>query len=145
MVHSSVLSAIAESAVELSMSASPPNQEFSELRDWLAEWKRDSPVSFWVAILLPWVYAVISMGVPATLITAFPFSDARRVLTLPPEVGAMAPRITCKLPTGSSYIFGYELVVRTEKEPLKYFGRVCRDVVKGGWVLMKGDRPGVLK
>jgi len=124
------------------MSASPPNSEFSELRDWLAEWKRDSPVSFWVAIFLPWVYAMISIGVPATLTIAFPFSDARRALTLPAEVGAMATRITCKLPSGS-YIFGYELIVSTEKEPLKYFGRACRDVVKGGWVLMKGDRPSV--
>jgi len=34
------VSAIGESAVELSMSALPPNQEFSELRDWFAEWKR---------------------------------------------------------------------------------------------------------
>jgi len=93
---------------------------------------------------LPWLYAVISIGVPATLIPAFPFSDARRVLSLPPEVGAMATRITCKLPSGS-YFFGYELVVRTEKEPLKYFGRACKDVVKGGWVLAKGDRPGALK
>jgi len=84
------------------------------------------------------VYAVISIGVPATLVSAFPFSDARRVLALPPEVGSIAPRITCKLPSGS-YIFGYELVVSTEKYPLMPFGRVCRDIVKGGWVLMKGD------
>ena len=99
------VSAIAEGAVGLSMSALPANQEFSELRDWFAEWKRDNPFSFWVAVLLPWLYAVISIGVPATLIPAFPFSDARRVLTLPPEVGAMATRITCKLPSGS-YFFG---------------------------------------
>ena len=136
---------IAESTVELSMSALPPNQEFSELRDWFAEWKRDNPLSFWVAVLLPWMWAVISIGVPATLISAFPFSDARQALTIPPEVGALAAtRITCKLPSGS-YIFGYELAVSTEKDPLKYFGRVCRDVVKGGWVLVKGDRPDALK
>jgi hypothetical protein len=114
------------------------DQEFSELRDWFAEWKRDNPLGFWLAVLLPWVYAVISIGVPATLVSAFPFSDARQVLALPPEVGALAPRITCKLPSGS-YIFGYELVVRTEKDPLMSFGRVCRDLVKGSWVLMKGD------
>jgi hypothetical protein len=120
------------------MSASPANQEFSELRDWFAEWKRDNPFSFWVAILLPWVYAVISIAVPATLMSAMPFSDARRVLALPPEVGAIAPRITCKLPSGS-YIFGYELVVSTETHPLLPFGRVCRDLAKGGWVLMKSD------
>jgi hypothetical protein len=123
------------------MSALPPG--FSELRDWLAEWKRDSPVSFWVAILLPWVYAVISIGVPVTLVSAFPFSDARRVLALPPEVGPITTRMTCKLPSGS-YIFGYELVVNSEKEQM-YFGRVCRDVVKGAWVLAKGDSPGALK
>jgi hypothetical protein len=114
------------------------DQEFSELRDWFAEWKRDNPLGFWLAVLLPWVYAVISIGVPATLVSAFPFSDARQVLALPPEVGSIAPRITCKLPSGS-YIFGYELVVRTEKDPLMSFGRVCRDLVKGSWVLMKGD------
>ena len=144
MIDAGEVSAIAEGAVGLSMSALPANQEFSELRDWFAEWKRDNPFSFWVAVLLPWLYAVISIGVPATLIPAFPFSDARRVLSLPPEVGAMATRIPCKLPSGS-YFFGYELVVRTEKEPLKYFGRACKDVVKGGWVLAKGDRPGALK
>ena len=27
------------------------DQEFSELRDWFAEWKRDNPLSFWVAVL----------------------------------------------------------------------------------------------
>jgi hypothetical protein len=140
------VSGFAEGDVELSMFALPPNKEFSELRDWFAEWKRDNPLSFWVAILLPWVYAVISIGVPATLISAFPFSDARQALTLPPEVGALShTRIICKLPSGS-YIFGYELVIyRSEKNPLMYFGRVCRDVVKGGWVLMKADLPDALK
>jgi hypothetical protein len=134
------VSAIAESAIELSMSALPP-----ELRDWFAEWKRDNPFSFWVAILLPWVYAVISIGVPATLLSAFPFSDARRVLALPPEVAAFSTRITCTLPSGY-YIFGYELVASgDEKEPLISFGRVCRDVVKGGWVLSKRDSTGALK
>jgi hypothetical protein len=56
------------------------DQEFSELRDWFAEWKRDNPLGFWLAVLLPWVYAVINIGVPATLVSAFPFSDARQVL-----------------------------------------------------------------
>jgi hypothetical protein len=133
------VSAVGESAIELSMSALPP-----ELRDWFAEWKRDNPFSFWIAVLLPWVCAVISIGVPATLLSAFPFSDARRVLALPPEVAAFSTRITCTLPSGF-YIFGYELVVSTEKEPLIPFGRVCRDVVKGGWVLSKRDGTGALK
>ena len=115
-----------------------PAREFSGLRVWFAQWKRDNPLSFWIAILLPWVFVITSIAVPATLMCAFPFSDARQALALPPRVGAVSTRITCKLPSGS-YIFGYELVVRTEKDPVMPFGRVCRDVVKGSWVLMKGD------
>ena len=110
--------------------------ENSELRDWLVHWKRDDPLSFWVAVLLPWVFAVISIAVPATLSSAFPFSDAKQVLALPPKVGAVSTRITCNLPSGT-FLFGYELVVMTEHEKREPFGRACRDVVKGGWVFAK--------
>jgi len=81
------------------------------------------------------VFAAFTIGVPATLVSAFPFSDAKQALTLPAKVGAKTFKATCKLPSGT-YIFGYELFVeKTEKNTIEYFGRVCRDVVKGGWVL----------
>ena len=92
-----------------------PFGQNSELHDWFVHWKRDDPLSLWVAILLPWVFAVVSIAVPATLSSAFPFSDAKQALALPPKVGAVTTRITCKLPSGT-FLFGYELVVVTERE-----------------------------
>jgi len=112
-----------------------PAREFSGLRVWFAQWKRDNPLSFWVAVLLPWVFAAFTIGVPATLVSAFPFYDAKQALTLPAKVGAKTFKVTCKLPSGA-YIFGYDLYVEnTEKNKIEYFGRVCRDVVNGGWAL----------
>jgi hypothetical protein len=113
-------------------------KEFSELRNWFARWKRDDPLGFWVAILVPWLFAVVSIVVPATLMSVFPFSDARRSLNLPPRVGSVSTRITCKVQS-QTYFFGYELAVNTDEQPLLPFGRVCRDVMKGAWVLMKDD------
>jgi len=110
-------------------------EEFREASNWFAQWKRDNPLSFWVAVLLPWVFAAFTIGVPAILVSAFPFYDAKQALTLPAKVGAKTFKVTCKLPSGA-YIFGYDLYVEnTEKNKIEYFGRVCRDVVNGGWAL----------
>ena len=108
-------------------------EAFSELREWFASWKRDNPLSFWVAILLPWIYAVIAVGVPAILITSFPFSDAKQALQLPPSIWGTTPKTFCKMPSGT-YLFGYDLAVESEGKP-KGVGRVCRDVLNGGWVI----------
>jgi hypothetical protein len=112
--------------------------EFGELKDRFAREKREP--AFWVAVLLPWVFAIFTIGVPATLITAFPSSDAKK--TLEPilqrsDVGVWHYRILCKLPQGT-YIFGYDLSVRPyNDEAPTHFGRVCRDVVKRDWVFVK--------
>jgi hypothetical protein len=112
--------------------------EFSELKSWFAQEKRDP--AFWVAILLPWLFAIFIVGVPAVLITAFPFSDAQK--TLQPilqasDASVWHHRVGCKLPQGT-YIFGYDVSVKPRNNNAPpYFGRVCRDVVKGGWVFAK--------
>jgi hypothetical protein len=109
-------------------------EEFGGLREWFAQWKQDNPLTFWVALLLPWVFAIVSVAVPATLISAFPFSDAKQSLNLPAGVEAVATKSTCKLPSGT-YIFGYELAAKNEQGKLVEFGRICRDVINGGWAI----------
>jgi hypothetical protein len=113
--------------------------EFTELNDWFAQEKREP--AFWVAILLPWLFALFTVVVPSILITAFPFSDAQKTLQPILETSDLSVwhyRVGCKLPQGA-YIFGYDVIVipRNDNAPLHY-GRVCRDVVKGGWVFAKG-------
>jgi len=62
-------------------------EEFREASNWFAQWKRDNPLSFWVAVLLPWVFAAFTIGVPATLVSAFPFYDAKQALTYRRKLG----------------------------------------------------------
>src|SRR5215475_7046654 len=107
-------------------------EEFSELRDWFAQWKRDNPFSFWTAIVLPWLFAMGTVGLPAAFVTAFPFADAEnsvRQILQRSDVGTFHYKIVCKIPQGT-YLFGYELTVATDGA----FGRACRDIVRGSWV-----------
>ena len=118
-----------------------PAEEFREYRDWFTHNKRDPLL--WIAILLPWMFATITVGVPAILVSAFPYSDAEKALPVlrRPDVGAFGHKTTCTLPQGT-YIFGYDIAVKTDKGLLKPFGRVCRDVVKGGWVFVAAQDDG---
>jgi hypothetical protein len=111
-----------------------PAQEFREARDWLVQHKRDP--FLWLIILLPLTFATLTVGVPVILMSAFPFADAKRALgqDLPSGYTATLPKTVCKLPRGT-YIFGYDLAVKSETGPPNILGRVCRDVVNGGWVL----------
>jgi len=64
--------------------------------------------------------------------SAFPFSDAKQALgqVLPSsDLVVVGTRTLCKLPRGT-YIFGYDFAVTNKKT----LGRICRDVVNGGWV-----------
>jgi hypothetical protein len=113
-----------------------PVQEFREYRDWFTHHKRDP--FLWLIILLPLTFAKIAIGVPAILISAFPYSDAVKSLQpilQRPDVGSFGYKTICKLPQGT-YIFGYDVAVKADKadQGPKPVGRVCRDVVKGGWV-----------
>lgn len=110
--------------------------EFSELRDWFAREKREP--AFWVAMLLPWVFAILTIGVPSILITAFPFSDAQKTVPIlqRSNVGVWHYRVLCKSPQ-RTYIFGYDLSVKPYNDETPHFARVCRDVVKGGWAFVK--------
>jgi len=95
-------------------------------------------------LLLPWVYATTSIAVPAILASAFPFSDAEQTLqsTLPPSLVTIDIKTICKLPSGT-YIFGYDVAVKDEQGKAKYYGRVCRDLIKGGWVVSVYSYPKV--
>ena len=114
-----------------------PAQEFREARDWLAQHKRDP--FLWLIILMPLAFATLTIGVPAILMSAFPFSDARRTIgqALPSGDLAITARTLCKLPR-RTYIFGYDFKVKTDRGT-KETGRICRDVVNGGWVLAFDD------
>ena len=108
-----------------------PAQEFREARDWLARHKRDP--FLWLIILLPLIYAVHTVVVPAILMTVFPFSEAKRALGQDlPSADIIRVTTLCKLRRGT-YLFGYDL----RKNKIR-IGRVCRDVVRGGWILEKG-------
>ena len=110
-----------------------PAEEFREYRDWFTRHKRYP--DFWLAIILPWMFVIFIVGVPAILLSAFPISDAEKALQRilrRADVGIVRHKIICKLPQGT-YIFGYDLVLKADKSAT-LFGRVCRDVVKGGWV-----------
>jgi hypothetical protein len=109
-----------------------PAQEFREARDWFAQHKRDP--FLWLVILLPLTFATLTIGIPAILMSVFPFSDAKRALGqgLPSGYTVIWPKTICELPSGT-FIFGYDL--KTDNHPAsKILGRVCRDVVNGGWV-----------
>ena len=111
-----------------------PAQEFGEARDWLAQHKRDP--FLWLIILMPLTFVTLTIGVPATLMSVFPFSDAKRALgqVIPIADLVIEPKTICKLPRGT-YIFGYDFGVKTDKGRNKTLGRICRDVINGGWIL----------
>jgi len=108
------------------------------VRDWFAEQKRDDPLSFWAAIILPFVYATVSIVVPIVLISEFPFSDAKRVLQS--RLVVTDTKTPCKLSSGT-YIFGYDVAVEDEQGKAQYYGRICRDVIKGGWSISVYRQP----
>ena len=112
-----------------------PDQEFREARDWLAQHKRDP--FLWTIILMTLMFAALTVGVPAILLSVFPFSDAKRTIAqvLPSSDFVIVKTETlCKLPRGT-YIFGYDFGVKIDPKKKKTVGRICRDVINGGWVL----------
>ena len=112
-----------------------PAQEFRETRDWFAQHKRDP--FLWLIILMPLTLATLTIGVPAILMSAFPFSDAKRALQQVRPSADLVPvgtRTLCKLPRGT-YIFGYDFAVKIDNDlNMNLGGRICRDVINGGWV-----------
>jgi hypothetical protein len=67
----------------------------------------------------------------AVLGSAFPASDAQRTIGqgLPSvDLKIDDPKVFCKLPHSAS-LFGYNLNADGKK-----VGRICRDIVNGGWV-----------
>jgi hypothetical protein len=107
-------------------------QEFRETKNWLVEHKRDP--FLWLVILGPLVLAAFTFwGV-----VVFPPSDATRTIR---EVLPSASDITVQpknFPScgAKKYVFGYDFGIKTDGDPDHNFdGRICRDVVNGGWVL----------
>jgi hypothetical protein len=104
-------------------------QEFKEARAWFAQHKRDP--FLWLVILGPLTLAAIT---PWWGEFVFPPSDAIRAISqVRPNTemmlpGQVFPRHFPKCGE-QTYIFGYEFVSG------KDFGRACRDIVNGGWVV----------
>jgi hypothetical protein len=100
-------------------------QEFREARAWFAQHKRDP--FLWLVILGPLTLAAIT---PWWAAIVFPPADAIRAISntemvLPQN---MFPKYYPKCGE-QTYIFGYEFISG------KDFGRACRDIVNGGWVV----------
>jgi hypothetical protein len=105
-------------------------QELRETRDWLARHKRDP--FLWLIILGPLALATITFW----WVIVFPPSDAIRAIrqVLPNANVTLQPKNfpSCR---SKKYIFGYDFAIRTNGGPGEDIGRICRDVVNGGWVL----------
>jgi hypothetical protein len=100
-------------------------QEFKEARAWFAQHKRDP--FLWLVILGPLTLAAIT---PWWGEFVFPSSDAIRAISqtemvLPQNV---LPKYFPKCGE-QTYIFGYDFISGRD------FGRACRDIVNGGWVV----------
>ena len=104
-------------------------QELREARAWFAQHKRDP--FLWLVILGPLTFAAIT---PWWGPVVFPPSDSIRAIS------QVLPKAEMVLPENmfqknfpkcgeQMYIFGYEFVSG------KDFGRACRDIVNGGWVV----------
>ena len=101
-------------------------QEFREARAWFAQHKRDP--FLWLVILGPLVLVTIT---PWWGIIVFPPSDAERAISqLLPNTKIHLEKKHYPKCSEQTYIFGYDFMTRTDD-----WGRVCRDVVNGGWVV----------
>jgi len=104
-------------------------QDLREAKDWLAQHKRDP--FLWLVVLGPLALAAITLWGPIV----FPASDAIRAIrqVLPNADVIPQPKNfpSCR---AKKYVFGYDVRIRTDGGPYES-GRICRDVVNGGWVL----------
>ena len=104
-------------------------QEFREARAWFAQHKRDP--FLWLVILGPLTLAAIT---PWWGVLVFPTSDAIRAISqVRPNTEMVLPQNV--LPKyfpkcgEQTYIFGYDFISGRD------FGRACRDIFNGGWVV----------
>jgi hypothetical protein len=111
-----------------------PAQEFREARNWLKQHKRDPFLLLIIVMTL--LMFTLNFGSIVILSSAFPPVDAKRA------IGQVSPYVdlriagtktSCKLPRGT-YLFGYDLQARTDQEGGRKVGRICRDILNGGWV-----------
>jgi hypothetical protein len=106
-----------------------PAQEFREARDWLAQHRRDPYL--WLIFLMTFAMFTFNFVGIAVLGSAFPASDAQPTIgqDLPSvDLKIGDPKVFCKLPHSAS-LFGYDLIANGKR-----VGRICRDIVNGGWV-----------
>ena len=105
-------------------------QEFRETKDWLDRHKRDP--FLWLVILGPLAFAAMTFW----WVVVFPPSDAVRAIrqVLANADVALRPKYfpSCR---AKKYIFGYGFALRADGTRAEDIGRVCRDVINGGWVL----------
>ena len=98
-------------------------------RAWFAQHKRDP--FLWLVILGPLTFFVI---IPWWGVLVFPTSDVIRAISqVRPNTEMVSPQnmFPKHFPkcNGQTYIFGYDFYAG------KDFGRACRDIVNGGWVV----------
>jgi hypothetical protein len=105
-------------------------QEFREARAWFAQHKRDP--FLWLVILGPLTFFAINMW---GLFVFQPPGAIRAINQVLPnaEVNVL-PKNFPKC-SGRTYSFGYDFHARNFGDGSFDWGRLCRDIVKGVWVV----------
>ena len=105
-------------------------QDFREARDSFVQHKRNP--FLWLIMLGPLTLAAINFWG----LFVFPPSDAIRAVSqiLPSNHTRVAPKNFPKCDE-QKYIFGYDFDVANDVGKISGVGRVCRDIVNGGWVV----------
>jgi hypothetical protein len=105
-------------------------QEFREARAWFAQHKRDP--FLWLVILGPLTFFAINMWG----LFVFQPSGAIRAINqvLPNAEVNVLPKNFPKC-SGRTYSFGYDFHARNFGDGSFDWGRLCRDIVKGVWVV----------
>jgi hypothetical protein len=105
-------------------------QDFTEARNWFAQHKRDP--FLWLVILGPLTFFAINMGG----LFVFPPPEAIRAINqVLPNAEVVVDRKNFPKCGGRKYLFGYDFRTGDIWDVDPDFGRVCRDIIRGVWVV----------
>ena len=106
-------------------------EDFREARNWFAQHKRDP--FLWLVILGPLTFFAINMW---GLFVFPPPGAIRAINQVLPNAKVVVDRKNFPKCGGRTYLFGYDFRAGDiGRDVNPDFGRVCRDIVEGTWVV----------